>query len=86
MAFITSKKTSIKTESYDGYQTVKYHLRARGKSSFVYFRRDDAKSTPVNRTLMRNMKYAHREYERRRKERVAQEAERWKRLNLSRSI
>jgi hypothetical protein len=56
---ISVKSTRVAPETYSAIQTVKYGLRATGKSAIEYFKRDDPKYDPVNLSLVRNMRTAY---------------------------
>lgn len=49
-------------ETVSAFQTVKYSIKASGKSSLQLFRRNDVKRDPVNATLHQNMEGAHSMY------------------------
>ena len=52
---ISNKRNSMKTETLNAKQIVRYHLHATGKSAVDMFHRDDIDHSPVNVNMVRNM-------------------------------
>ena len=52
---ISNKRNSMKTETLNALQIVRYHLHAAGKDAVDMFHRDDIDHSPVNVNMMRNM-------------------------------
>ena len=52
---ISNNRNSMKTETLNALQIVRYHLHATGKSAVDMFHRDDIDHSPVNVNMVRNM-------------------------------
>ena len=65
---IHSKTANLDIETFDAIQTVKYSLKASGKSAVEYFIKKDHLHDKVNPKLVKNMNSSHKQYEQKRKE------------------
>ena len=52
---VTNKRNSMKADTLDALQTVKYHIHAKGMTAVDYFHRDDVDHIPVNVELLRKV-------------------------------
>jgi hypothetical protein len=61
---ITHQTASLNIKTFDAIQTIKYAQLAAGKSAVQFFHRADKLKDPVNPTLVKNMRGAHKAYHR----------------------
>ena len=57
------KKAGLTVQSYSSIQTVVYQLRSSNSSSLLHYTRQDILHTPVDISLTRNLKGAHKQYQ-----------------------
>ena len=57
-----AKASNTGVDTYESYQVVKYHLRTSKKTGITLWAREDARRTPVNASLCRNIKMSSSVY------------------------